>query len=104
MTLVHPIHLTNAVSNSEPILTQVMVDYDSSLRILHLPPSIQSFRESFQIRHLSSWLYCVRTANKGRPIIISSRVIEEYAEPNDTLHRIRFVKPSFVYQSLSTNS
>ena len=33
-------------------------------------------------------LYRVRTADKGRPIIISSRVIEEYAEPNvDTLHK-----------------
>ena len=27
-------------------------------------------------------LYHGRTADKGRPIIISSRVIEEYAEPN----------------------
>ena len=33
-------------------------------------------------------LYRVRTADKGRPIIISSRVIEEYAEANvDTLHK-----------------
>ena len=33
-------------------------------------------------------LYRIRTADKGRPIIISSRVIEEYAEPNvDTLHK-----------------
>ena len=33
-------------------------------------------------------LYRVRTADKGRPVIISSRVIEEYAEPNvDTLHK-----------------
>ena len=33
-------------------------------------------------------LYRVRTADKGRPIIISSRIIEEYAEPNvDTLHK-----------------
>ncbi|KAF8797409.1 fungal chitin synthase [Phlegmacium glaucopus] len=26
-------------------------------------------------------LYCVRTADKGRPITISNRVIDEYAEP-----------------------
>jgi chitin synthase len=33
-------------------------------------------------------LYRIRTADKGRPIIISNRVIEEYAEPNvDTLHK-----------------
>ncbi|PPQ66863.1 hypothetical protein CVT24_008571 [Panaeolus cyanescens] len=33
-------------------------------------------------------LYRVRTADKGRPIIISNRIIEEYAEPNiDTLHK-----------------
>ncbi|KAI0033324.1 glycosyltransferase family 2 protein [Vararia minispora EC-137] len=33
-------------------------------------------------------LYRIRTADKGRPIIISSRVIDEYAEPLvDTLHK-----------------
>ncbi|KAI0782569.1 glycosyltransferase family 2 protein [Abortiporus biennis] len=33
-------------------------------------------------------MYRIRTADKGRPIIISSRIIEEYAEPNvDTLHK-----------------
>lgn len=33
-------------------------------------------------------LYRIRTADKGRPIIISNRVIDEYAEPNiDTLHK-----------------
>jgi len=33
-------------------------------------------------------LYRVRTADKGRPIIISNRIIDEYAEPNvDTLHK-----------------
>jgi len=33
-------------------------------------------------------VYRIRTADKGRPIIISSRVIDEYAEPNvDTLHK-----------------
>ena len=33
-------------------------------------------------------LYRIRTADKGRPIIISNRVIEDYAEPNvDTLHK-----------------
>ena len=33
-------------------------------------------------------LYRVRTADKGRPIIISNRIIEEYADPNvDTLHK-----------------
>ncbi|TFK33275.1 glycosyltransferase family 2 protein [Crucibulum laeve] len=33
-------------------------------------------------------LYRIRTADKGRPIIISNRIIEEYAEPNvDTLHK-----------------
>ncbi|KAG6332690.1 hypothetical protein ID866_6397 [Astraeus odoratus] len=33
-------------------------------------------------------LYRVRTADKGRPIIISNRVIDEYAEGNvDTLHK-----------------
>lgn len=33
-------------------------------------------------------LYRIRTADKGRPIIISTRVIEEYGEPNvDTLHK-----------------
>src|SRR6202044_1178001 len=35
---------------------RLVVDYDSSLRILYLPPSIQSFRESFRICHLSTWL------------------------------------------------
>jgi chitin synthase len=33
-------------------------------------------------------VYRIRTADKGRPVIISSRVIDEYAEPNvDTLHK-----------------
>lgn len=33
-------------------------------------------------------VYRIRTADKGRPIIISSVVIDEYAEPNvDTLHK-----------------
>ncbi|KAF8165979.1 chitin synthase [Crassisporium funariophilum] len=33
-------------------------------------------------------LYRVRTSDKGRPIIISNRIIEEYSEPNvDTLHK-----------------
>lgn len=33
-------------------------------------------------------LYRVRTADKGRPIIISNRIIDEYAECNvDTLHK-----------------
>ncbi|TFY68562.1 hypothetical protein EVJ58_g936 [Rhodofomes roseus] len=33
-------------------------------------------------------LYRIRTADKGRPVIISNRIIEEYAEPNvDTLHK-----------------
>ncbi|THG97676.1 hypothetical protein EW026_g4373 [Hermanssonia centrifuga] len=33
-------------------------------------------------------MYRIRTADKGRPIIISNRIIEEYAEPNvDTLHK-----------------
>lgn len=33
-------------------------------------------------------LYRIRTADKGRPIIISNRIIEEYAEPIvDTLHK-----------------
>ena len=33
-------------------------------------------------------LYRIRTADKGRPIIISNHIIEEYAEPNvDTLHK-----------------
>lgn len=33
-------------------------------------------------------LYRVRTADKGRPVIISSRIIDEYAEGNiDTLHK-----------------
>jgi chitin synthase len=33
-------------------------------------------------------LYRIRTADKGRPIIISNRIIGEYAEPNvDTLHK-----------------
>ncbi|TFK47006.1 glycosyltransferase family 2 protein [Heliocybe sulcata] len=33
-------------------------------------------------------VYRIRTADKGRPIIISNRVIEEYSDPNvDTLHK-----------------
>ncbi|KAF7345448.1 Glycosyltransferase family 2 protein [Mycena venus] len=33
-------------------------------------------------------LYRLRTADKGRPILISNRIIDEYAEPNvDTLHK-----------------
>ncbi|PCH40709.1 glycosyltransferase family 2 protein [Wolfiporia cocos MD-104 SS10] len=33
-------------------------------------------------------MYRIRTADKGRPIIISNRIIEEYQEPNvDTLHK-----------------
>ena len=35
---------------------RLVVDYDSSLRIPHLPPFIQSFQESFWIHRLSSWL------------------------------------------------
>ncbi|KAM6496484.1 glycosyltransferase family 2 protein [Amanita muscaria] len=33
-------------------------------------------------------VYRIRTADKGRPIIISNRIIDEYADPNvDTLHK-----------------
>ncbi|EPQ58854.1 chitin synthase [Gloeophyllum trabeum ATCC 11539] len=33
-------------------------------------------------------VYRIRTADKGRPIIISNRIIEEYSDPNvDTLHK-----------------
>ncbi|KAI0307192.1 chitin synthase [Multifurca ochricompacta] len=33
-------------------------------------------------------MYRIRTADKGRPIIISNRIIDEYSEPNvDTLHK-----------------
>ncbi|KAI0065969.1 glycosyltransferase family 2 protein [Artomyces pyxidatus] len=33
-------------------------------------------------------MYRIRTADKGRPIIISNRIIDEYADPNvDTLHK-----------------
>ena len=33
-------------------------------------------------------LYRIRTTDKGRPIFISNRVIDEYADPNvDTLHK-----------------
>lgn len=33
-------------------------------------------------------MYRIRTADKGRPVIISNRIIEEYSEPNvDTLHK-----------------
>ncbi|KAG6888077.1 hypothetical protein C0992_009697 [Termitomyces sp. T32_za158] len=33
-------------------------------------------------------LFRIRTSDKGRPIIISNRIIDEYAEPNvDTLHK-----------------
>ncbi|KAK7469967.1 hypothetical protein VKT23_001403 [Stygiomarasmius scandens] len=33
-------------------------------------------------------LFRIRTADKGRPIIISNRIIDEYSEPNvDTLHK-----------------
>ncbi|KAF8414748.1 chitin synthase-domain-containing protein [Boletus edulis BED1] len=39
-----------------------------------------------------SSLYRVRTADKGRPIIISNRIIDEYAECNvDTLHKKNLV-------------
>ena len=71
---------------------RLVVDHvNSSLRVLHLPSSIQSFQESFpSVTCLPGCftLYWVRTADKERPIIISSQVIEEYAEPNvDTLHK-----------------
>jgi chitin synthase len=33
-------------------------------------------------------MYRIRTADKGRPIIISNRIIDEYSEPSvDTLHK-----------------
>jgi chitin synthase len=52
-------------------------------------------------------LYRVCTADKGRPIIISSRVIEEYAEPNVMKHfptfKIKFC-PDAVARTMAPES
>ncbi|KAF9241811.1 glycosyltransferase family 2 protein [Melanogaster broomeanus] len=54
----------------------------------HLAKSFESLFGSVSCLPGCFTLYRIRTADKGRPIFISNRVIDEYAESNvDTLHK-----------------
>ncbi|KAH7905137.1 chitin synthase-domain-containing protein [Hygrophoropsis aurantiaca] len=54
----------------------------------HLSKAFESLFGSVSCLPGCSSLYIIRTADKGRPIIISNRIIDEYAESNvGTLHK-----------------
>ncbi|KAF8122111.1 chitin synthase-domain-containing protein [Boletus edulis] len=58
----------------------------------HLSKAFESLFGSVSCLPGCSSLYRVCTADKGRPIIISNRIIDEYAECNvDTLHKKNLV-------------
>jgi chitin synthase len=80
-----------------------------SVRVLHLPPPVQGLRVAVRQRDVPSGLlvshldarslltkltpagssmYRIRSADKGRPLFISNRIIDEYSENRvDTLHK-----------------
>ena len=56
--------------------------------ILYLSPPVKGVREFVICLPGCFSIYCIWTADKGRPIIISNRIIDEYAEPHvDALHK-----------------
>lgn len=61
----------------------LLVDDAPTLQVLHLP-SFESLQELVRLHHMLARLFLCRicTADKGRPIVISNRIIEEYAKPN----------------------
>ncbi len=69
---------------SQPLFHQVYEYYISH----HQTKAFESLFGSVTCLPGCFSVYRIRTADKGRPIIISSRVIDEYSEPNvDTLHK-----------------
>ncbi|KJA15811.1 glycosyltransferase family 2 protein, partial [Hypholoma sublateritium FD-334 SS-4] len=48
----------------------------------HLPSTFESLFGSITCLPGCFTPYRIRTSDKGRPIIISNRIIEEYSEPN----------------------
>jgi chitin synthase len=67
------------------ILTDQVYEYFISH---HLTKAFESLFGSVTCLPGCFSVYRIRTADKGRPVIISSVVIDEYAEPNvDTLHK-----------------
>lgn len=77
----------NATTNPRMKLIYVLQVYEYYISH-HLSKAFESLFGSVTCLPGCFSLYRIRTADKGRPIIISNRVIDEYSEGNvDTLHK-----------------
>ncbi|CAD6587719.1 MAG: hypothetical protein TREMPRED_004832 [Tremellales sp. Tagirdzhanova-0007] len=75
------------LSNERESLTTMIQVYEYYISH-HLTKAFESLFGSVTCLPGCFSVYRIRTADKGRPVIISSLVIDEYAEPNvDTLHK-----------------
>ncbi|WWC97629.1 hypothetical protein V866_004513 [Kwoniella sp. B9012] len=75
------------VANEKESLTTMIQVYEYYISH-HLTKAFESLFGSVTCLPGCFSVYRIRTADKGRPVIISSIVIDEYAEPNvDTLHK-----------------
>ncbi|ORX35119.1 glycosyltransferase family 2 protein [Kockovaella imperatae] len=75
------------VENERESLTTMIQVYEYYISH-HLTKAFESLFGSVTCLPGCFSVYRIRTADKGRPVIISSLVIDEYAEPNvDTLHK-----------------
>lgn len=75
------------VANERESLTTMIQVYEYYISH-HLTKAFESLFGSVTCLPGCFSVYRIRTADKGRPVIISSIVIDEYAEPNvDTLHK-----------------
>ena len=76
-----------SLANAKQSITTMMQVYEYFISH-HLAKAFESLFGSVTCLPGCFSLYRIRTADKGRPIIISNRVIDEYAEPLvDTLHK-----------------
>ncbi|WWD22641.1 hypothetical protein CI109_107134 [Kwoniella shandongensis] len=77
---------TKLANENESLTTMIQV-YEYYISH-HLTKAFESLFGSVTCLPGCFSVYRIRTADKGRPVIISSVVIDEYAEPNvDTLHK-----------------
>ncbi|ORY23277.1 chitin synthase-domain-containing protein [Naematelia encephala] len=75
------------VANERESLTTMIQVYEYYISH-HLTKAFESLFGSVTCLPGCFSVYRIRTADRGRPVIISSLVIDEYAEPNvDTLHK-----------------
>ncbi|WVF66498.1 hypothetical protein IAT40_001238 [Kwoniella sp. CBS 6097] len=75
------------VANEKESLTTMIQVYEYYISH-HMTKAFESLFGSVTCLPGCFSVYRIRTADKGRPVIISSIVIDEYAEPNvDTLHK-----------------